>query len=66
MLMDNNTITEHQALIYEVLSSRIAPYISWTWLQKIMAKYYARKVRRKHHKYLKAIEIRKIYNIHTD
>lgn len=42
-------------LEYEIRSNLWTPWISWGWLQHIIAWYFAKKTRRKYKRYVKSI-----------
>lgn len=44
-------IPRHKILEYEINSSLIAPWISWGWMQDLIAKYFAWKVNKKYQRY---------------
>ncbi len=57
-----NKLDIHELLQYEVYSSKIAPHISFIWAQKLIAQYYAWKVRRKYKRYSRRLEISALLN----
>ncbi len=46
-------MTPHELLKYELPA--ITEYISWDWLQSLIARYYAYKVNRKYYRYEKRL-----------
>ena len=54
-----NKLTLQEILDYEIHSSWFVGYISNDYLQKIIANYYAWKVKRKYKRYSKSLEFRK-------
>jgi hypothetical protein len=44
-------LTQYEVMLYEVRASWWAPYVSWTWLQRITGRYFAWKARRKWRRY---------------
>jgi len=51
------TITLHQAVHYELMTSWWAPWISHPWWQERAADYYVWKTRRKHRRYQQMVEL---------
>ena len=56
-------LTMNQALLYEVHSHWLAPYISFSWGQELIAMYIAKKVFRKYKRYSHSMEMRKKLNL---
>jgi len=56
-----NSFSVQDFLEYEIRSSIWASFIFWDWGQNLSVKYFAWKVGRKYHRYLKSIELQKHY-----
>lgn len=48
-------ISLKDALHYEIKSSWIVPLVSSQWLQNVLGKYYARRVKRKYKRYIGSV-----------